>query len=62
MYMLTLEEIVKRLKGSDMQRISVQTGINYQQVWRLANGIDKNPTNKTLRAFSDYFMEGEEEE
>lgn len=58
MYMLTLGEIVKRLKEVDnLERASKEMNINYQQLWRIRNGIDTNPQKKTLEKLSDYLME-----
>lgn len=56
MYMLTLKEIVKRLKDADLHQVSMETSLHYQQVWRIANGVDKNPTEKTLSKLSDNLM------
>jgi len=57
MYMLTLGEIVKRLKGLDLEQASKEMKMNYQQLWRIRNGIDTNPQKKTLEKLSDYLME-----
>lgn len=58
MYMLTLGEIVKRLKEVDnLEQASKEMNMNYQQLWRIRNGIDTNPQKKTLEKLSDYLME-----
>ena len=52
--MMTLEQIRKLLTDMNLKAVSRATGLNYQLVWRIANGIDKNPTYKTLTALSNY--------
>jgi len=61
MYMLTLPEIVKRLKAlENLDQAAKEMNINYQQVWRIRNGIDTNPQRKTLEKLSDYLMTEDE--
>ena len=52
--MMNLEQIKKSLKDMNLKAVSRATDLNYQLVWRIANGVDKNPTYKTLVALSDY--------
>lgn len=52
--MMNLDQIKKALVDMNLKAVSRATGLNYQLVWRIANGIDQNPTYKTLTALSDY--------
>jgi hypothetical protein len=53
--MLDLNEIKDCLAQSNLSKVSRDTRLHYQQVWRLKVGVDKNPTYKILKALSDYF-------
>lgn len=52
--MMTLPQIKKALADMNLSAVSRATGVNYQMIWRIANGVDQNPTYKTLSAISDY--------
>lgn len=55
--MLDLPKIVKLLQSENLNTVSMETHINYQQVWRIKAGADDNPTYKTLKKLSDFFEE-----
>lgn len=52
--MMSLQQIKKALIDMNLKAVSRSTGVNYQMVWRIASGVDQNPTYKTLSALSDY--------
>ncbi len=58
--MLTLDEIVKKLneikadKKRSLVAVSMDTRINYHQVWRIATGRDANPKYQLVKKLSDY--------
>ena len=54
--MLELPEIVRKLQNENLNTVSMDTHINYQQIWRIKSGKDCNPTYKTIKALSDYFL------
>jgi hypothetical protein len=58
--MIDLPEIIDQLQRKNLNTVSMQTKINYQQVWRIKAGIDKNPTYRTMKALSDYLRKGNE--
>ncbi len=53
--MLDLQQVKDKLQSVNLNDVSMDTHINYQQVWRLKSGVDKNPTYKVIKALSDYF-------
>jgi hypothetical protein len=53
--MLDLPEIVKRMQAVNLNTVSMDTRIQYQQIWRLKVGRDTNPTYCILKKLSDYF-------
>jgi len=60
--MLELPEIVRQLQNENLNKVSMDTHINYQQVWRIKSGKDCNPTYKTMKSLSDYFLGNIEKE
>ncbi len=56
--MLNLEQIRLALKTANLSTCTKETGIQYQQVWRIATGIDKNPQYRTLKKLS-YWVEAQ---
>jgi len=56
--MLNLEQIRQALKTANLSTCAKETGIHYQQVWRIATGIDKNPQYRTLEKLS-YWVEAQ---
>ena len=55
--MLELPEIVKKLQHENLNKVSMDTNINYQQIWRIKAGRDKNPGYRIVKALSDYFID-----
>lgn len=53
--MIDLEQIVECLSIENLMDVHRDTGIHYQQLWRLKKGHDKNPTYKIVKKLSDYF-------
>ena len=57
--MMSLDEIINRInQHPSLTGLSMDTRINYQQLWRLSKGLNKNPTYKTLKTLSDHFQRG----
>lgn len=52
--MLNIQQIRVALKEVNLSTCSKETGIHYQQVWRIASGIDSNPQYRTLEKLSDW--------
>lgn len=50
--MLNIHQIREALKDASLSDCSKETGIHYQQVWRIASGIDTNPQYRTLEKLS----------
>jgi len=54
--MLELPEIVQKLQKENLNKVSMNTHINYQQVWRIKAGRDCNPGYRIVKTLSDYFL------
>lgn len=54
--LLDLEEITRLIKQNGLKKTSMETRINYDQIWRIASGRDANPQYKTLKKLSDYLQ------
>lgn len=52
--MLNIHQIREALKAANLSTAAKETGIHYQQVWRIASGIDTNPQYRTLEKLSDW--------
>lgn len=52
--MLNIKQIREALKEASLSECARETGIHYQQVWRIATGIDTNPKYRTLEKLSDW--------
>ena len=44
--MLNIKQIKDALKSANISTVAKETGIHYQQVWRISAGIDVNPQYK----------------
>jgi len=55
--MLTIEDIIKRLKDRQPTKIAEETRLAYQTIWKIRTGRTKNVTYETLKALSDYLEE-----
>lgn len=52
--MLNIKQIRAALKDVNLSTCARETGIHYQQVWRIATGVDNNPQYRTLEKLSDW--------
>ena len=55
--MRTLAEMRKALADKNLSQVGRETEIHPNQVWRLANGVDQNPTYKTLEKLDNWLTE-----
>ena len=53
--MLELPDIVQKLQKENLNKVSMNTHINYQQIWRIKAGKDCNPGYRIVKSLSDYF-------
>jgi len=52
--MITLLQVVELLQDRNISHIAEKTGLTYQTVWRVKNGVP-NVSYSTLKKLSDYF-------
>lgn len=52
--MLTLEQIIERLRDRNLSEVSRKTGVYYLTLTNIASGKTKNPTYKSVIALSEY--------
>lgn len=52
--MLSLGEIRQGLMARCIARVAEDTGIHYNVVWRIANGVTADPKQITMQKLSDY--------
>lgn len=57
--MLTIEQIRDKLQGANLSQVAKDTGLHYNQVWRIATGVDTNPTYKTMLKISEWVGAGD---
>jgi transcriptional regulator with XRE-family HTH domain len=55
--MMTLDEIVKRLKDRRIDMVCERTGLSRPTVHAIRTGKTTNPSLKTMQALSDYLQE-----
>ena len=55
--MLTLEEIVQRLKHRNLKSVEETTGISYQTIYNISRSLNKRPHKSTLKLLNIYFEE-----
>lgn len=55
--MFTVDEIRERLSGRNLAEVASRANLHYNVVYRVAAGITVNPSQKTIRALSDYLSE-----
>ena len=55
--MLTIEEIIERLKDRNVKVISSRTGISYHTILNIQKGKNVNPTLATIKKLTSYFEE-----
>lgn len=56
--MLTLEEIIDKLKDRRLRVVANEIGLSYDTVRRIANGYFRDPSYKTVKLLSDYLTGG----
>lgn len=56
--MLTIEQIREQLADRNLTAVSVACNVNYKTLWRIASGIEDNPTYQILKKLSDYIQSG----
>ena len=59
--MLTLREIRQRLADRNLSEVARRIGMHRQQLWVIVNGINANPTARTLQRLSDYLTQDDAE-
>lgn len=52
--MMTLNEIRSELADRNLAEVARRVGMTRQQLWLIVNGINTNPTLRTLERLSDY--------
>lgn len=52
--MLTIETLRARLQAANLSQVARDTGLHYNQVWRIATGVDTNPTYKTMAKLTEW--------
>jgi len=52
--MLCLEEIKKKMQDTNLSAAARSMGMHRQQLWRIINYKQSNPTNETLLKISSY--------
>lgn len=52
--MLSLDEIVEKLKDRNLPVVAKRTGISYMTVYNIAKQNNTNPSHSTLTKLSDY--------
>ena len=52
--MLTIEALRARLQSANLSQVARDTGLHYNQVWRIATGVDTNPTYKTMARLTEW--------
>jgi hypothetical protein len=55
--MMTLEEVREKLLDRRIDMVADATGLHYSTVCDVRSGKNDNPSYKTVKALSDYFME-----
>lgn len=51
---MEIEEIRKKLSERGIAKVARKIGMNRQQLWRIANGSNTNPTLRTIERISEY--------
>ena len=55
--MLSLDEIVLRLKQRNLKEVEKASGVSYMTIYNIAKGHNKKPYKSTLKLLSVYFEE-----
>ena len=57
--MIKLEDIREKLSDRNLRVVAERSGVNYGTVWRIANGINKNPSFWAVMKIHKYLTETE---
>lgn len=49
-----VQEIIERLKDRRLYRVAKKTGLSYQGLLNIVNGVTKNPSTKTIDKLRKY--------
>jgi DNA-binding phage protein len=52
--MMTLQEIRRRLRDRNLAEVARELNMHRQSLWRIAAGVNNNPTTKTVEKISAY--------
>ena len=52
--MMTLEQVREALQDRNLAKVSESTGLHYQTVYRVANGIGSQVSYQVVKSLSDY--------
>lgn len=53
--MMTLEQVKEKLQDRNIAEVSRRCNLQYQTVFNIANGINKNPSYNTVVKLVEYF-------
>lgn len=53
---MTLAEIRRRLRDRNLSKVAQEIGMHRQSLWRIATGVNDNPTTKTLEKITAYLQ------
>jgi hypothetical protein len=57
--MLTVEQVIERLKDRKLKVVAEKTGLHYQTVLRIAKGNFKEVSYSVIKSLSDYLLGGD---
>ena len=57
--MIKLEDIREKLSDRNLRVVAERSGVNYGTVWRIANGVNKNPSFAAVMKIHEYLTEVE---
>ncbi len=60
--MLTLDELISRLKDRNLSAVARACGVRYSSLWRLINGKTHMMDVRALQRISDYLQDKQEAE
>jgi len=52
--MINIDDLVKKLKESNIREVARKTGLHFNTVYLIANGKNKNPTYSVLLKISEH--------
>jgi hypothetical protein len=57
--MLTVEQVIERLKDRKLTVVAERTGLHYQTVLRISKGNFKEVSYSVIKSLSDYLIGGD---